>query len=244
MGAGAGDIGELTIGASSTVLHSNGTTASWKNIFFNIISGLLDLASQVTGILPVANGGTGLSSLASGIATWWGTPSSANLASAVTDETGTGLLVFGTNPVLTTPNLGTPSAVTLTNGTGLPLTSGVTGVLPLANGGTASTTVKVWSVTIASTSPAFISGGLLPIPTEFQAYTMARIACKIDTGTSVAMNIEDGTPNATESITCDADGATDDGSITNAEVTALEEMYINFGAVVGAVDYLTITVYK
>ena len=69
----------------------------------------LPLTTGVTGTLPVANGGTGITSLGSGVATFLGTPSSANLASAITDETGSGALVFGTSPAITT-SLTTPSA--------------------------------------------------------------------------------------------------------------------------------------
>lgn len=67
--------------------------------------------------LPIS---TGVSGLGAGIATWLGTPSSANLATAVTDETGSGALVFATSPSFTTPALGTPSAGVLTNATGYP----------------------------------------------------------------------------------------------------------------------------
>ena len=69
-----------------------------------------------------------ISGLGTGVATWLATPSSANLAAAVTDETGSGSLVFATSPTLVTPNLGTPSAATLTNATGLPISTGVSGL--------------------------------------------------------------------------------------------------------------------
>jgi len=79
----------------------------------------LPLTTGVTGTLPVANGGTGITSLGTGIATFLGTPSSANLAAALTDETGTGANVFATSPTLVTPTLGVATATTI-NGTTIP----------------------------------------------------------------------------------------------------------------------------
>jgi hypothetical protein len=98
----------LSTGVTGTLPVANGGTGTTSTTFVNA-------ATNVTGTLPVANGGTGITSLGTGVATFLGTPSSANLASAVTDETGTGALVFANSPTLVTPALGTPSSGTLSS---------------------------------------------------------------------------------------------------------------------------------
>jgi len=86
----------LTTGVTGTLPIANGGTGTTSTTFTN-------LTTNVTGTLPVANGGTGITSLGTGVATFLGTPSSANLATAVTDETGSGSLVFGTSPTIASP---------------------------------------------------------------------------------------------------------------------------------------------
>ena len=182
-------------GNANKYLQTDGTNATWDAVSLS--------TADITGTLPVANGGTGVttstgtgavvlsnsptlvtpalgtpasgtatnltglpistgvSGLGSGVATFLGTPSSANLASAVTDETGTGALVFANSPTLVTPALGTPSALVGTNITGT--ASGLTAGNVTTN---ANLTGAITSTGNATSLGSFSSANLLGALTD------------------------------------------------------------------------------
>jgi len=111
LGGGAG-------AAPTTTTTGTGVVTAVGNAV-NTTGGLVTQSGTLTASALLIGGGSGTAitstTTGTGILTFLGTPSSANLAAAVTDETGSGSLVFATSPSLTTPVLGTPTSGTLSN---------------------------------------------------------------------------------------------------------------------------------
>lgn len=104
IGGGAG-VAPSTTATGTGVLTALGTAVGSAGAF--VTNGGV-LGTPQSGTLTNCTGlpiSTGVSGLGANVATFLATPSSANLSAAMTDETGSGLLVFGTSPSLTTPAL-------------------------------------------------------------------------------------------------------------------------------------------
>ena len=142
--------------------------------------------------LPIS---TGVSGLGTGVATFLATPSSANLASAMTDETGSGSLVFATSPTLVTPILGTPTSGTLTNCTGLPISGLVSST---------STALGVGSLELGNASDttlARVAAGIISVEGEvMNGYTTTATAAGTTTLTITSAKTQYFTGTSTQTV--------------------------------------------
>jgi len=172
-------VGDILYASGTTALSTLSDVATGNALISGGVStapswGKIGLSTHVSGTLGTSNGGTGLTSFTSGGALYatstsaltTGTLPVASGGTGVTTSTGSGSVVLSTSPTLVTPNLGTPTALTLTNATGLPVggisATGTPSSTTYLRGDGSWATVTSSGGTVTSVGQTF-TGGLISV---------------------------------------------------------------------------------
>jgi hypothetical protein len=227
------------IGLSNVENTSLSTWAGTTNI---TTLGTISSGTWNGSVITPAYGGTGLTSLGIGIASFLATPTSSNLAATLSDETGSGSLVFATSPTLVTPNIGTAS------GTSLSLTGGVsagTSTLTSLSVSTNETIGGTLGVTGASTLTGNTSiGGALGVTGATSLSTLTTSGTATLTSLSVSTNETIGgtlgvtgastlTGNTSIGGTLGVTGATSLSTLTTSGTATLTSLSVSTNETIG-----------
>ena len=143
----------------------------------------------------------------------------------------TGTLLLSTS---TSPTLGAQGAISFdTTSNNIIAASSTTGHFVVA-----SATTTLYAFAVASTSPDFISGGIIELPSHFLSQVVTGVICDADAGTSVVVNLSDGT-NDTNTTTCTTT-ETQFPITSNNTFTAYEDIRLEVGTITGTVDRLSL----
>ena len=220
--------GTATIDTS--VVVGSGVTINASGIIAS--AGIITATSFVGALTGTATSTTNIPNLTGAITsnnttTSLGSFSSANLATALTDETGSGANVFATSPVLVTPSLGIATATSIVVSSGSTFTNGPVIIGSATSTGTASQPLQV-------TGGAYVSGNLgigttNPTTKLVVTQTSANSCARFETGASTGVNIRFSDSTTTNQVGVGAIG--NDFVVTMA--TGGERLRVTTGGNVG-----------